>query len=87
MPTASPGAVGGFAHGAPAAALTVEFPDRWLTLIPPEKQPALLAVLANDPRPAYQENPERVYGFGYGGFDIRFRVNEQTLTVVEVVEI
>ena len=80
-----PGAVGGFAHGAPAAALTVEFPDRWLTLITPEKQPALLAVLAGDPRPAYQENPERVYGFGYGGFDIRFRVKGKILSVVEVI--
>ncbi len=78
-------AVGGFAHGAPEAALTVEFPDKWLQLIPPDKRPALLAALAGDPRPAYQENPERVYGFGYAGFDIRFRVNGRTLTVAEVV--
>lgn len=82
-----PDAAGGYAHGAPEAALSVEFPDKWLKLIPPEKQPALLAVLANDPRPAYQENPERVYGFGYAGFDIRFQVKDNELTVVEVIPV
>lgn len=80
-----PDAEGGYAHDAPDSPLTVEFPDRWLQLIPPEKQSTLLAALAGDPRPAYQENPERVYGFGYAGLDIRFQVKNDLLTVVEVV--
>ncbi len=81
-----PGARGGFADKAPEAALTVDFPGKWLAMVPAEKQSALLTVLAGDPRPAYQKNPERVYGFGYGGFDIRFQVNGNVLTVVEVVQ-
>ena len=82
-----PGAQGGFAQNAPAAALAVEFPEKLLKLIPPEKQAALLAALSCDPRPAYQQNPKRVYGFGYAGFDIRFQVKDNVLTVVEVVDI
>jgi tRNA (adenine37-N6)-methyltransferase len=82
-----PDAKGGYAHGAPEAALSVSFPDRWLALIPPEKQQVLFAVLAGDPRPAYQEDPERVYGFGYAGFDVRFTVDGDRLTVVEVVKL
>jgi tRNA (adenine37-N6)-methyltransferase len=82
-----PDARGGFAHSAPETTLTVEFPDKWLKLIPPEKQDTLLAVLTGDPRPAYQENPERVYGFGFAGFNIRFRVSRNLLTVVEVASI
>ncbi|MBN1778425.1 MAG: tRNA (N6-threonylcarbamoyladenosine(37)-N6)-methyltransferase TrmO [Clostridiales bacterium] len=82
-----PHAEGGYAHDAPDAALAVEFPDRWLRLIPQEKQATLLAALSGDPRPAYQENPERIYGFGYAGFDIRFQVKDDVLTVVEVVSI
>lgn len=82
-----PHARGGFAHGAPDAALTVDFHEQWLRLIPPEKQATLFSVLAGDPRPAYQDDPERVYGFFYGGFDVRFRVDGNQLTVVEVVKL
>ncbi|MFH1880722.1 MAG: tRNA (N6-threonylcarbamoyladenosine(37)-N6)-methyltransferase TrmO [Bacillota bacterium] len=82
-----PYAEGGYAHDAPDAALTVVFPDRWLKLIPQEKQATLMAVLAGDPRPAYQENPERIYGFGYASFDIRFQVQDTVLTVAEVVSV
>jgi len=42
-------------------------------------------VLSADPRPAYQQNPERVYGFGFAEMDIRFQVEGTVLTVVEVV--
>jgi len=80
-----PDAQGGFANDAPASPLTVVFPDALLQRIPPAKQSTLRAVLAGDPRPAYQKNPKRLYGFGYGGFDIRFQVDDTVLTVVEVV--
>ena len=82
-----PDAQGGFAHDAPNTTLTVEFPTQWLSMIPPEKQATLLAVLSGDPRPAYQMDPDRVYGFGYGGFDVRFNVDGKRLTVVEVVKL
>jgi len=82
-----PDAVGGFAHGAPEAPLTVEFPEHWLKMVPGKKRATLMQVLAADPRPAYQENPERVYGFGYAGLDIRFRVKDGVLTVVEIVAV
>ncbi len=82
-----PFAEGGYANDAPEDTLTVVFPDKWLKMIPQEKQATLMAVLAGDPRPAYQENPERVYGFGYAGFDIRFQVQDTVLTVVEIVSV
>jgi tRNA (adenine37-N6)-methyltransferase len=82
-----PQARGGFAHEAPEAALAVDFPAQWLSMIPPEKRETLLAVLSGDPRPAYQDDPERVYGFLYGGFDVRFQVEGNRLTVVEVVSL
>lgn len=82
-----PFAEGGFAHDAPDTVLSLEFPALWLSMIPPEKQATLMAVLTGDPRPAYQDDPERVYGFSYGGFDIRFQVNGSRLIVVEVVKL
>lgn len=47
--------------------------------------PALIAALEGDPRPAYQHDPTRVYGFLYAGFDVRFTVEGDTLTVVEIL--
>ena len=47
---------------------------------------ALLAVLAQDPRPHYQEDPERVYGFGFAGMEVRFSVADGVLTVREILE-
>lgn len=79
-----PEATGGFAAQAAGAALAVEFPPPLLARIPESRRAALVAVLAQDPRPAYQKNaPERVYSFEFAGFRIRFTVREQTLTVRE----
>lgn len=79
-----PDAKGGFATAVGGYQLKVTFPSSLLDLIPEEKQKALIAVLAEDPRPAYQEDPERIYGLPFGGFDIRFRVVGKALTVVEI---
>ena len=49
-----------------------------------EKRAAAIGVLSHDPRPSYQRKPERIYGLTFAGFDIRFRVTEDILTVVEV---
>ena len=49
-----------------------------------EKREALLGVLAQDPRPSYQSDPERIYGAAFGGLEVRFRVSGEVLTVLEV---
>jgi hypothetical protein len=54
-------------------------------MIPVERREGLFGVLANDPRPSYQNDPNRRYGFEFAGFDVRFTVQENKLTVCEVV--
>ncbi|NMA68971.1 MAG: tRNA (N6-threonylcarbamoyladenosine(37)-N6)-methyltransferase TrmO [Desulfitobacterium sp.] len=80
-----PEAVGGFADSVKDYALEVDFPEEYLSLIPQEKWQALLEVLAQDPRPSYQNDPERIYGFPYSGYDIRFKVKDKKLSVCQVV--
>ena len=77
-------ALSGFVGETPRRMLTVEFPDTWLQKVPEEKRAALTAVLANDPRPSYQHDPDRVYGFVFAGLEVRFTVAEETLTVCAV---
>lgn len=79
-------ATGGFAEHSPGADLTVEISDVLLAKIPADRQDALLQVLSLDPRPAYHEDEERVYGMPFAGMDIRFRVKEDVLVVCEIVE-
>ena len=80
-----PQATGGFADSYRQYSLKVKFPEQWLEMIPREKREALAGVLSHDPRPSYQDNPDRVYGVEFAGFDIRFQVKNQILTVIEVV--
>ena len=79
-----PEAEGGFAAAIDPYRLEVDFPEELLAKIPEEKRNALLGALREDPRPSYQEDPERIYGLAYGSFDVRFYVREGRLTVVEV---
>jgi len=79
-----PEATGGFTANAGEFLLKVEFPQRLLARLPEDKRQAAIGVLSHDPRPSYQRKPERVYGLTFAGFDIRFQVVEDTLTVVEV---
>lgn len=79
-----PEAVGGFAANAPSSRLQVICPDTLLRQVPPEKQAALLGVLGQDPRPPYQNDPERVYGMRFAGLEVRFTVQEGLLTVREI---
>lgn len=81
-----PGALGGFAAVPAGAALAVEIPPELLEHIPPERREALRGVLAQDPRPRYQEDPDRVYGFGFAGLEVRFSVADGVLTVREILE-
>ena len=82
---AHPDALGGFTDTAEDFLLDVVFPEELLVMLPENKRQAAVGVLSHDPRPSYQRKPERVYGLPFAGFDIRFRVEEKTLTVVEVV--
>ena len=76
-----PDARSGFAASAPEAKLEVRLPEG--LDISPEEREVLTALLALDPRPAYQEDPERVYGMPFGGRDVHFRVDGNLLTVID----
>jgi len=78
-----PEALGGFAP-APADTLEVEIPAALLERVPPKRREALRGVLAQDPRPRYQADPERVYGFVFAGLEVRFTVAGRRLTVVGI---
>ena len=80
-----PDAVGGFSDEVRDYKLAVVFPEILLSRIPQEKRAALFSVLEQDPRPSYQNDPTRRYGFRFSGFDVRFRVEDGTITVVDVV--
>lgn len=79
-----PDALGGFTAGYQGYHLTVHFPPALLEQVPPEEREALMGVLAQDPRPSYQEDPTRVYGMAFGGLDVKFTVAEGILTVTEI---
>ena len=79
-----PEATGGFTDRAGDFILKVDFPPELLKLLPESRQKALVGVLSHDPRPSYQRDPSRVYGLSFGGFDVKFRVKEDVLTVLEL---
>ncbi len=82
-----PEASNGFALDKKDGRLTVEFPEELLNLIPSKKQSALIAVLAQDPRPGYQDIPDRIYGIEFAGLDVRFKVENSVLSVIEIKNI
>ena len=79
-----PEAIGGFASAPKEATLTVHIPAEFVEKIPAEKLEAVRGVLAQDPRPSYQDDPERVYGMGFGGMEIKFKVDGDNLAVCGV---
>lgn len=80
-----PQAVGGFASAPKEATLQVDISENLLSLVPPEKRAALAGVLAQDPRPSYQDDPDRVYGMSFGGLEVKFRVAGDRLTVCGIL--
>ena len=82
-----PEATGGFAVQVADYALEVVFPEKWLVKIPKSLQTAICEILSQDPRPSYQHDPERVYGFYFADLEIRFTVQDSVLTVCSVSEI
>ena len=79
-----PEATGGFTDAADDFLLTVDFPAHLLDKLPANKQNAAIGVLSHDPRPSYQRSPDRIYGLSFAGYDIRFRVQDNHLTVLEL---
>ena len=64
--------------------LQVEFPPTLMAQVPEADRDALTGVLASDPRPSYQHDPERVYGMEFAGLEVHFRVDGEVLTVTDV---
>ena len=77
-------AQGGFASGRPPEKLSVLFADGADEALSEEKAEALREILSLDPRPAYQDDADRIYGFHFDGREIKFKVNGDVLTVVSV---
>lgn len=79
-----PDASGGFTDRAVARTLRAEIDPALLARVPEEKREALRGVLEHDPRPSYQDDPERVYGFVFAGLEVRFRASGGVLTVLDI---
>ena len=79
-----PEAVSGFASTPAEFLLEVVFPESLLQKVPENQRKSLIDVLAHDPRPQYQDDPDRIYGMAFGGMEVKFKVEERLLTVVEV---
>jgi tRNA-Thr(GGU) m(6)t(6)A37 methyltransferase TsaA len=79
-----PEATGGFALQQKEGVIAVECPEELLEIVPENKRQALLDLLAQDPRPAYQNDPDRLYGMEYAGFEIKFKAEEKLLTVIKI---
>lgn len=84
---AHPDAAGGFALQSREGVLHVACADALLARLPDGRRDALLAILAHDPRPGYQHEPGRVYGFPFAGCEVRFSVEGGTLTVQDIVSL
>ena len=78
-----PEALGGFAPNG-GGALAVDCPPALLERLPADKARGLLEVLARDPRPSYQHDPDRVYGMDFAGPNVRFSVSGDTLIVLSI---
>ena len=79
-----PEATGGFTDTAKDFLLDVDFPEELTKKVPQNKLEALVGVLSHDPRPSYQQDPDRVYGLRFGGVNVKFRVRDKVLTVTEI---
>lgn len=76
-------ALGGFAPS-PESTLSVSCPPALLEKLPPKRRDALVGVLAQDPRPQYQNDGTRIYGMRFADFEVKFRVEDGTLYVTDI---
>ena len=80
-----PEARGGFTDSVAPRRVRCVIPDELLQKVPEDRRAALTGVLEQDPRPTYQDDPGRVYGFGFAGLEVRFSVSDGVLTVTEIL--
>ena len=81
-----PAARGGYADEFVSHQLTVSDPGGLLGTLPGALRAAVTDCIADDPRPSYQNDPEREYGFPFAGYEVRFRVSDGVLTVLSAVK-
>jgi tRNA-Thr(GGU) m(6)t(6)A37 methyltransferase TsaA len=79
-----PDAVSGFANKPAEYLLDVEVAKELIDIVPEKQRESLIAVLAHDPRPQYQDDPERVYGMAFDQYEVRFKVKDLNLTVIDI---
>ena len=79
-----PDAAEGFTGQTQLHHLNVECAPALWARVPTAEQEGLRGVLAHDPRPSYQHDPERVYGMEFAGLEVHFRVDGETLTVTDI---
>ncbi len=79
-----PDAKGGFAHEHLNDTLEVYFDPSVSDILPEDTKKAVRALLSQDPRPSYHDDPDRMYGMTYSGYNIRFKVSGKALTVTEI---
>lgn len=79
-----PQALGGYTDEKERVRLRVECPDELIKIIPEEKRTAVFGCIAEDPRPSYQNDAERIYSMRFAEFDVRFRVTDNVAYIVSV---
>ena len=80
-----PEARGGFTDSVAPRRVRCVIPDELLQKVPEDRRAALTGVLEQDPRPTYQDDPGRIYGFGFAGLEVRLSVSDGVLTVTEIL--
>jgi len=80
-----PDAKGGFANRVLDYSLEVKVPDTLLARLPDDKREDIISLLSQDPRPSYQDDPERIYGMAFSGLEIKFKVSGNTLFVTDII--
>lgn len=79
-----PEATGGFTDNTAIEKLEVTLPEQFASILSPSIRESLIEILAQDPRPAYHHDSERIYGFFYAGYEIKFKVNNKTLKITDL---
>ncbi|MBQ9860085.1 MAG: tRNA (N6-threonylcarbamoyladenosine(37)-N6)-methyltransferase TrmO [Clostridia bacterium] len=79
-----PEAAGGFVAGLTDRTVQVECPEELVSALPADVRRGLLATLAHDPRPTYQQDTDRVYGMSFGGYEVKFTVRDGVLAVTSI---
>lgn len=80
-----PNALGGFGFTAGEGSVQINISPDLLAKIPKHLQESTIALLSEDPRPGYQNDPTRIYMMRYANFEVHFTVSDKTLTVIDII--